>query len=104
MIYCSNEELLQERPFRQGNIKLEQDRKIKRLMPFYALSVILLVVAAGWATVNGKADIGSFITEGISIFMAFQTLKSTIEQNAFQHEEQCAVNEINKILKQRRVE
>jgi hypothetical protein len=102
--HCTNEELLQERPFRKENIKLEQARKVKRLMPLYALTAILFVIAAGWATVNGKADLASLIIGAASIFLAFQSLKATVEPNAFQREEQNAVAEIHKILKQRRVE
>lgn len=104
LIHCSSEELLQERPFRQDNIRLEQARKIKRLKPFYALSAVLFFAAAGWATFNGKTDLTSFILGGASIFLGYQSLKATIEPNAFQVEEQNAVIEINKLLKQRRVE
>jgi len=104
LIHCSSEVLLQERPFRQENIRLEQARKIKRLKPFYALSVVLLCTAAGWATFNGKTDLASFILGGASLFLGYQSLKATIEPNAFQVEEQDAVNEINKLLKKRRVE
>nr|WP_321531045.1 hypothetical protein [uncultured Desulfuromonas sp.] len=104
LIHCSNEELLQERPFRQENIWLEQERKVKRLKPFYALSVILFVTAAVWANLNGKTDLASLIMGAASLFIGFQSLKATFEQNAFQREEQNVVNEIGEILKQRRVE
>ncbi len=104
LIHCSSEVLLQERPFRQENIRLEQARKVKRLKPFYALSVTLFCAAAGWATFNGKADLASFTLGVASLFLGYQSLKATIEPNAFQIEEQNAVNEINKLLKQRRVE
>jgi hypothetical protein len=104
LIHCTSEELLEERPFRQENIRLEQARKVKRMKPLYALSVILFVAAAAWATINGKADFASFVMGAGSLFVGFQSLKATIEPNAFQVEEQNAVNEINKLLKQRRVE
>lgn len=104
LIHCSSEELLEERPFRQENIRLEQSQKVKRLKPLYGLSVVLFCVAAGWATFNGKTDLATFIFGGASLFLGFQSLKATIEPNAFQIEEQNAVNEINKLLKQRRVE
>ena len=104
LIHCSSEVLLQELPFRKENIRLEQGRKVKRLKPFYALSVALFCAAAGWATFNGKAYLAAFILGGASLFLGYQSLKATIEPNAFQVEEQDAVNEINKLLKQRRVE
>lgn len=104
LIHCSNDELLQERPFRKENIRLEQARKVKRLKPFYALSVILLLAAAGWATMNGKADLASFIMGGAPLLLGYLSLKATLEPNSFQIEEQNAVNEISKLLKQRRVE
>ena len=104
LIHCSTEDLLQERPFRQENIKLEQARKIKRLKPLYALSVILFVVAAGWATANGQSDLASFIMGAASLLFGYHSLKATLEPNAFQIEEQNAVNEINTLLKQRRAE
>ena len=104
LIYCSNEELLEERPFRQENIRLEQARKIKRLRPLYVLCVLLFASAAAWATINGKGDLASFLMGAGGLFVGFQTLKATIEPNGFQIEEQNAVNEINKLLKQRRAE
>lgn len=104
LIHCSSEELLQERPFRQENIQLEQKRKIKRLTPLYGLTLILFVAAATWAMINGKQDLVSIIMGGASLFLGYQSLKATLEPNAFQVEEQNAVNEISKILKQRRVE
>lgn len=104
LIHCSSEVLLQERPFRQENIRLEQARKIKRLKPLYALSLVLAVAAAVWATINGKTDFATIIMGGASLFVGYQSLMATINPNAFQIEEQNAVNEINKILKQRRVE
>ncbi|WP_300757446.1 hypothetical protein, partial [Janthinobacterium sp.] len=39
-----------------------------------------------------------------SMFLAFHSLKATVEPNAFQVEEQSIVNQINTLLKQRRVE
>jgi len=104
LVHCSTEELLQERPFRRENIKLEQARKVARLKPLYAISATLFVAAAAWATFSGKADLASFMMGGFSIFLGFQSLKATVEPNAFQREEQNAVFEINKLLKQRRVE
>ena len=104
LIHCSNAELLQERPFRQENIRLEQAKKVGRLKPLYALSVILFLAAAGWATFNSKPDLATFIIGGASLFLAYQSLKATVEPNAFQTEEQNAVIEIGKLLKQRRVE
>jgi hypothetical protein len=104
LIHCSSERLLEERPFRKENIKIEQKKKMGRLKPLYALSLILFVVAATWAAFNGKTDLVSIIMGAASLFVGFQSLKATIEPNSFQVEEQNAVNEINKILKQRRVE
>ncbi|MHC8381926.1 hypothetical protein [Pseudomonas sp. LB3P14] len=104
LIHCSNEELLQERPFRRENIKIEQKKKIRRLSPLYAIIVILLVATATWATIHGKTDIITLILGAASLLIGYQTLKATIDPNAFQVEEQNAVNEINKLLKQRRAE
>lgn len=104
LINCTSEELLQDRPFRQENIRLEQARKIRRLKPMYAFSIMLFAAAAGWATMNGKPDLSSFIMGGAALFIGYLSLKATIEPNAFQIEEQAAVNEASKLLKQRRVE
>lgn len=104
LIHCSNEQLLHERPFRRGNIQIEQQKKVTRLKPFYAYSVVLMLVAAGWATLNGKGDFSSFALGGASLVVAYWSLRATFEPNAFQIEEQLAIDEINKILKQRRVE
>jgi len=104
LIHCSSEELQQERPFRLGNIRIEQSKKVKRLRPFYAVSVVLFIAAAAWATANGKSDLISFLMGSASILLAYASLKATIEPNLFQIEERAAVDEISKILKQRRVE
>lgn len=104
LIHCSSEELLQERPFRQANIRIEQSKKLKRLKPFYAASVISFIAAAAWATANGKSDLISFLMGSASILLAYASLKAAVEPNAFQVEERNAVDEISKILKQRRVE
>lgn len=104
LIHCTSETLLQERPFRQENIRLEQARKVQRLKPFYALSLLLFVAAAIWAAFNGKTDFVTILMGAASLFLGLQTLKFTVEPNVFQVEEQNAVHEINKLLKQRRVE
>ncbi|WP_072822510.1 hypothetical protein [Modicisalibacter ilicicola] len=103
-IHCSNEELLADRPFRAGNIKIEQAKKVQRLKPFYALTIILIFAAAIWAMYQGKTDLITILMGGASAFLGFQSFKATVDPNAFQREEQNAVNKISKILKQRRVE
>jgi hypothetical protein len=103
-INCSNEVLLADRPFRAGNIKIEQSKKVQRLKPFYALTVILIFVTAIWALYQGKTDLITILMGAASAFLGFQSFKATVEPNAFQREEQNAVNEITKLLKQRRVE
>lgn len=103
-IHCTNEELIADRPFRAGNIKIEQRKKIKRLKPYYAISVLLAFGAAFWAMYHGKTDLITILMGGISAFLGYHSLIATIEPNAFQKEEQAAINEITKILKQRRVE
>lgn len=103
-IHCTNEELIADRPFRAGNIKIEQRRKVNSLKPRYALTVLLAFAAAIWAMYQGKTDLITILMGGVSAFLGYQSLIATIEHNEFQKEEQAAVNEINKILKQRRVE
>ncbi|MCP8900375.1 hypothetical protein [Gilvimarinus xylanilyticus] len=104
LIHCSNEELLRERPFRQENIKIEQGRKVKRLKPFYAVALILLLAAAAWGAWEGKTNLVSILLGAGSFLIGFQSIRATFEPNPFQIEERNAVNEINKILKQRRAE
>lgn len=104
LVHCSNEELLQERPFRQENIEIEQERKIKRLTPFYFLTVFLFGVAAIMAWISGRNDIVTLALGLGSLAIGFISIKLTFVPNTFQIEEQNVVREINKILKQRRVE
>jgi len=103
-VNCSNEELFSDRPFRAENIKIEQAKKVKRLKPLYALTIILIFATAVWAMYLGKTDLISILMGAASVFIGFQSFKATVEPNAFQIEEQDAVNEISKILKQRRAE
>ncbi|EGR0072882.1 cytochrome d ubiquinol oxidase subunit II [Vibrio vulnificus] len=104
LIHCSSKELLSERPFRRENIKIEQKRKVKRLRPFYLLTVILIFATAFWAMYQGKTDLITILMGLASAFIGFNSLRATVEPNSFQREEQQAIAEINKILKQRRVE
>ena len=104
LIHCSSEALQEERPFRKENIKLEQKKKIKLLLPLLGLAVFMLLGSAFWAQINGKADLVSFILGAGSLFIGFMTLKATLEPNTFQLQEQAAVDEINMILRSRRVE
>ena len=103
-IHCTNEELLADRPFRAENIKIEQKNKVQRLKPFYALTILSAFAAAIWAMYQGKTDLITILIGAVSAFLGYQSLRATSEPNAFQREEQDAVNEIAKILKQRRVE
>jgi hypothetical protein len=103
-IHCSNEELLADRPFRAENIKIEQRKKVDRLKPLYGFSLFLIFGAAIWALFQGKTDLISILMGGASAITGYGSLKATFEPNAFQLEELAAVNEISKILKQRRVE
>ncbi len=103
-IHCSNEELIADRPFRVGNIKIEQKRKVRRLKPFYGLSILLFFAAAIWAMFHGKTNLISILMGAASVFIGYSSLQMTFEPNLFQREEQAAVNEITKILRQRRVE
>lgn len=101
---CTSQELFAERPFRQENIRIEQRKKVKQLQPFYALTVILSVAAASWAYYNGMRDMGSVLMGAGALFLGYQSLKATVEPNAFQLNEQRAVDECSLLLKQRRAE
>jgi uncharacterized membrane protein len=103
-IHCTNEELLSDRPFRAENIEIEQKKKIQRLKPFYALTILLIFATAILAMYQGKTDLITILMGAASVFIGFQSYTATVEPNAFQREEKDAVNEITKILKQRRVE
>lgn len=100
----TNEELLDERLFREGNVKIEHEKKVKRLKPFYGLAVLLFAAAAFWSWFNGKTDLITFFMGAGSIFIGFASLKATFEPNSFQREEQDSVFLISKILKKRRAE
>lgn len=101
---CDNETLRRERPFRQENDRLEQRKKLKKLSPFFALSVIMFMVAAAWATIQGHTDLETLMIGFASVLIGWKTLELALTPNAFQREERAAVAEINKILRQRRAE
>lgn len=103
LIYCSNEELINEKPFRIGNIKLEQKRKIKKLIPMYFICACMLIVSLYYIYFTQDKEIPSLIFGAGSFFIGYRALIETIAQNEFQKEEQEAINEIDKLLKQRRV-
>ncbi len=99
---CSTDELLAELVYRKENILLEQNKKVKRLKPFGILAALMLVstVCYHWFVQFGiwspVLQIGSFA----SIML---TLIALFTPNQFQTIERNVVNEINLILKQRRV-
>lgn len=104
LIHCSSEELLRERPFREENVRIEQRRKTRRLYPLYSFVLLGILVAAGCAVIYGLQDWATVIIGGGSLMLGYLSLKATIEPNSFQIEEQDAVRQISKILRQRRVE
>jgi hypothetical protein len=101
LIHCSNDELLRERPHRIGNIKLEQKRKKRGLFPLYVLSICTVIIAICLWVITSNYSIPSFM---LAILSCVLSLMTTIQPNSFQLEEQRAILEINKILRQRRVE
>jgi len=104
LVNCSTDELLQERPFRLENIAIEQGKKVRRLIPLYAVVAVLVVTSSFLAMTKGRGDLLTFLIGSGSLFLGFLSLKATLEPNQFQAIERAAVSEINQILKQRRVE
>jgi hypothetical protein len=104
LIHCSSGVLLEERPFRQENLRIERKRKLKRLSPFYGTAVILFLIAATWAQIKGKPDLVAYVLGLGSLAIAYLSLNATVEPNSFELEEQEAIRQINNILKARRVE
>ncbi len=104
LIHCSSEVLLKERPFREENLKIEQKKKQKQLLPFLGVTVILFLAAAIWAQINGKADLVSFVLGASSLIIGYASIQATLEPSAFERQERAAIEQINLILKSRRVE
>lgn len=104
LIHCATEELLLERPFRQGNLRLEFKRKLNRTLPFIGLAVLTFLGTAIWAQINGKIDLVAFAVGVGSLLVGYASLQATLEPNAFELQERAAIEEINMILKSRRVE
>lgn len=104
LINCTNEELLLERPFRLENIKIEQSEKVRKLIPFYIVALLLLAVAIISSAFFENSDLISMFSGLGSLLIGSMTLRNTFEHNEFQKEEMNTVKLINKILKQRRAE
>lgn len=103
LIHCSNEELISERPYRIGNIELEQKRKIKKLIPMYFICACMLIATIYYIYFTQDKEIPSLIFGAGSFIVGYRALIETTAMNEFQREEQEAINEIDKLLKQRRV-
>jgi len=104
LVHCTTQELLQERPFRQENLRFERRKKIKIALPLLAFAVVIFIASAVWAQTTGKSDLVSFILEIGSLVVGFATIKGVLEPNAFEIQEQNAIQEIQLILKSRRSE
>lgn len=100
----TSEVLREERPFRQENLRLERNKKIKTATPFLVGAVILFIVAAVWAQINGKSDLVSFVLGVGSLVVTVAAIMNIVEPNPFEMQEENAIREINLILKSRRVE
>jgi len=100
----TSEVLLEERPFRLENLRLERNKKIKTAPPFLVGAVILFILAAVWAQINGKSDLVSFVLGVGSLVVTVAAIKNIVEPNPFEIQEENAIREINLILKSRRVE
>lgn len=103
LIYCSNEELLEEKPYRTENIKLEQKQKYKKLIPVYIIFICMLAFTVYHIFFTKDKEMIALILGAGSFFVGYRSLMETITHNEFQREEQEAINEIDKLLKQRRV-
>lgn len=104
LVNCTNEELLQERPFRKENLRLERNRKLKAVIPILGTAVIMFIGSALWSTFNGKSDMASVFLGIGSLIVGYAALKGVAEPNDFEHQEREALREIRLILKSRRVE
>lgn len=104
LVHCSIEELLQERPFRQGNLKLEFKRKLDGALPVLGVAVVAFLGAAIWALFNEKVDLAASILGMGSLIVGYGALKATLEPNAFEQQERAALAEIAMILRSRRAE
>lgn len=104
LAHCSTEELLEERPFRKGNLKLEFRRKLYEAIPALGTAVLGLIGAAIWAQLNGHADLVAFILGIGSLLVGFAALNTTLEPNDFELHERDTLAEIHMILRSRRVE
>lgn len=87
LIYCSNEELIKERPYRIGNIKLEQKRKIKKLIPMYFICACMVVLSLYYTYFTQHKEIASLVFGAGSFFVGYRTLMETITMNEFQKED-----------------
>lgn len=103
LFQLSTEELLQERPFRLENIRIEQSEKVRRLKPFYALTLFLVLLGAIFSAVYGSSSFVTLLTWLASAMIGINSLNVTVNDNAFQKLEREAVQQINILLKQRRV-
>lgn len=61
LMNCTNEELLDEYPYRQENLRQERNRKVKVVAKFIAFAVFLFIASSVWAHINGKSDLVSAI-------------------------------------------
>jgi len=102
LIHCSNAELMNERPFRVENIKLEQRRKVKKLIPMYFICACMFVATIYYIYFTQDKEIPSLIWGAGSFIVGYRALIATTSKNEFQREEQEAIDEIDKLLKQRR--
>lgn len=102
LIHCSIDELKQELPYRQENLKLEQIRKIRASLPFlaacavfFAIGILISYITKDTSALSALSILASLVSGALSCNIAIQPTK-------FELSEKSAINQIVLLLKQRR--
>jgi len=100
---CTNEELLEEYPYRIENLRQERNRKLKVVEKIICFAVFLFIASSVWAYLNGKSDLVSAILGIGSMVVTCASVNGFTKPNEFEVREKHALDEIKMILKSRRV-
>ncbi|OOR99329.1 hypothetical protein B0187_06120 [Haemophilus paracuniculus] len=105
-IQCTDEELFEEREFRQNQLKKESQRRKKEKEPCVIFSIIILLLAAiyGYYKDPNFSNFVNWIYTFPGAIFSLLSIRAYLTPNQYEQKHLKALNEIRDILRERGVE
>ncbi|QIM66586.1 hypothetical protein A4G16_03980 [Mannheimia granulomatis] len=103
LVQCSNEELVDERKFRNQRLLIERDRRKTEKKPFVIISIAVLILGFiyGCYKVGNLSDILTWLYAIPGAIFSIVSFQNYSTPNQFEQKHQQALREIADILRER---